>query len=348
MLNKLFFLVVGLFFIGEAMAQNEDLSYIPYRKGDKWGYVNADKQIIIQPKYTETAWFSEGLAAVKIGSKWGYINKEGKLVIPARYTVAKPFRIGYMPGKNNEEGAAVIFAGASLTPDGYEICINSKGVRMPQCPAISENTVEGNENTLSILKKQKTYSLPDNEGLFDEIIDDYSIAGNPETFYIAVKENLYGVFNSKFETIVPFIFDSIAVVRKTQLYLSVIQNGKTGILDAEGKILIEPTAASIIIISNSTGEDFAIVKNDGNAYIATINKSNDKPDFYSNISDDQTGGFILTGLNGDKGYLLSDGTVIKPKYQEIYLLKNGKFLRVVTSTGKWGYISISGEEYYEE
>src|SRR5690606_33929540 len=132
-------------------------------------YATPDKKVVIQPKYAEANWFSEGLASVKVGNKWGYINKSGKLVIPARYTVAKSFRKGYMPDKASAEGIPVIFAGASLTKDGYEICITEKGVRMPQCPAILESSVQQNQKPVAAVQIRKTYSMPNNEGLFDKI-----------------------------------------------------------------------------------------------------------------------------------------------------------------------------------
>ncbi|MBX2888632.1 MAG: WG repeat-containing protein [Ferruginibacter sp.] len=342
---KLLLCITGLFIVSGIIAQDIDFSYIPYRKGDNWGYTTAAKEIIIQPKYAETSWFSEGLAAVKVGSKWGYINKEGKLVIPAKYTVAKPFRIGYIPGKVDGESTPVIFAGASLTTDGYEICINTKGVRMAQCPAIPENLTN---ESFSSFKKQKSYSLPDSEGLFDEIIDDYTIKDNPETFYIAIKQNRYGVFNSKFETIVPFIYDSITLIKKGESYLLVSENHLYGVLGTDGRTLIKPEGISIIITTTPLNGDFAIVKKEANAYITPLNNPESKSIAYAGIDYDEAGGFILTGLNGEKGYLFANNTTIEPKYRDIRMMQGGNYLYVITNTGKAGYINTSGKEYFEE
>ena len=85
-MNKL---ILGCFLLitTGALAQQTDMSLIPFRQGDKWGYATPDLNIVIQPKYKEANWFSEGFASVKIGSKFGYINKAGKLVIPAKFTL---------------------------------------------------------------------------------------------------------------------------------------------------------------------------------------------------------------------------------------------------------------------
>ena len=103
---------------------DEDIFLIPYRKRDKWGYCDKDKNIIIPTIYDEcytflddlavvgvlnekkemhygyinrngeliteliydyTAQFSEGLAGVEIKGKSGYIDKKGRLAIPMEY-----------------------------------------------------------------------------------------------------------------------------------------------------------------------------------------------------------------------------------------------------------------------
>ncbi len=64
---------------------------IPYRKGDKWGYCDSAKKIIIKPQWEDVGFFSEGLAAVRIKGKYGYIDTTGKIVINYRYTSAKEF-----------------------------------------------------------------------------------------------------------------------------------------------------------------------------------------------------------------------------------------------------------------
>ena len=121
MTRKLIVLSFLIFFAGSTFAQSSNL--VPYRQGNKWGFSTTDKKIVIKPKYSDVGWFSQGMASVKIGNKWGYIDESGKLVIPARYTVAKEFRKGYMPDSKKEGGDSIIFAGASLTNDNYEICI---------------------------------------------------------------------------------------------------------------------------------------------------------------------------------------------------------------------------------
>jgi len=67
---------------------------IPYRKGDKWGYCDWNKKIIIPIQYDDAELFSEGLAAVEINDKCGFIDTKGNMVIPAVYELAFDFREG--------------------------------------------------------------------------------------------------------------------------------------------------------------------------------------------------------------------------------------------------------------
>ena len=50
---------------------------IPYRKGDKWGYCDWNKKIVIPVQYDDAWLFSEGLALVKVNGKWGFIDTKG-------------------------------------------------------------------------------------------------------------------------------------------------------------------------------------------------------------------------------------------------------------------------------
>ncbi len=228
-MNRLLTLATALLISAGLSAQTIDMSMIPYRQGAKWGFANPEGKIIISPKYDEVQWFSEGFAAVKSGIKWGYINRSGALVIPARYTVAKSFRKGFVPWTNKEGGDSVLFAGVSVKADGYENCIDTKGKVTVKCPAIAETSVPENNIPVETVTQQKTYSVPNNNGLFDKIVDDYKIAGSDETYYIAVKNNMYGVFNTKFETIVPFEYDEVKINRRaTTPYLSVKKAGESG------------------------------------------------------------------------------------------------------------------------
>ncbi len=64
----------------------DELPYlIPYRKGDKWGFCDKDKNIVIECKYSETYPVRGELLKVKKNGRYGCINRQGKVVIPFIY-----------------------------------------------------------------------------------------------------------------------------------------------------------------------------------------------------------------------------------------------------------------------
>ncbi len=330
------------------MAQQTDQSLVPYRQGDKWGYSSPDRKVIISPKYDEANWFSEGLASVKMGSKYGYINKTGKLVIPAKFTVAKSFRNGYLPNPKKEGGDSVLFAGASLLASGEEICIDTKGVRMRPCPAISENAVLENLVPVKTVVIDKNYSVPNNNGLFDKIVDDYKIEGAVETYYIAVKNNLYGVFNSKFDTIVPFLYNSIKINRKTTTpFLHVNKGGMYGVILLDGKIAIAPEYTNLVTIDGQDKKEYVIIQKGGKTFVKDITNRDIISTGYSDIIYND-GGFIIVSDNNLSGYYFIDNTVIQPRYKEIKRINGTSYLIIKTAAGKVGYINSAGDEYFVE
>ena len=55
---------------------------IPFEQNKKWGYVNENGRVVIEPQFIIAGDFSpEGIAAVVDESGWVYIDKKGKVVI---------------------------------------------------------------------------------------------------------------------------------------------------------------------------------------------------------------------------------------------------------------------------
>ncbi len=337
-------------------SQQIDLSLIPYRQGNLWGYSSPDRTIVIKPAYDEANWFVSGYAVVKKGTKYGYINRAGKLVIPAKFYSAKPFRYGYFDnagkhvegGKTIKNADSVLFAGAAPKADGVEICINTKGQRMSKCPAINENSVQDNTQVVTTTS-EKVYKIVNNAGLYDKLVDDYKVAGDENTYYVGVKNNMYGVINNKFELVLPFEYSSIKVLTIGGVpYLETMKGGKYGLSRGNGSVYAPADYSNIVYVKAKNGNDYLIVTRDGKAMVKDINFNDIVPADYSDITYDPEGGFILTGANNSKGYYLLNSMTIKPRYSDVRMLRGGKFLLVKTASGKTGYMSADGTEYFEE
>ena len=72
---------------------------LKYDKDNKFGFIDTNGNIVIEPQFEDISEFSEGLAAVKLNNNWGYINKSGKIVINCRFENAMDFKEGLAPVK---------------------------------------------------------------------------------------------------------------------------------------------------------------------------------------------------------------------------------------------------------
>ena len=78
---------------------------IPYKEGDKVGFCDRNKKIVIPIKYDWVWSFSEGLACVKLNGKWGFIDGKGEVVIPIKYDEVGVFSEGLaLVGLNGKWG----------------------------------------------------------------------------------------------------------------------------------------------------------------------------------------------------------------------------------------------------
>lgn len=331
-----------------ASAQIPDVSLVPYRQGDKWGYAAPDRSIVISPQFEDAAFFYEGYAAVKKGGKYGYINKTGKLVIPCKFFVAKPFQYGYVEDIKRKKDDTVLFAAASLQANGYEICINTRGDRMPKCPAINENS-EPENNLPANNSKEKTYGLVANGDLYDKILDDYKTAGSEDHFYIATKNGAYGVFNNKFEVVVPFIYSLLTPVNfNGEVYLQMVKDMKIGVLHGNGSPFIEAAYTNIAYWNIRNKLAYFVETRDGKTGMVDTANTQLIPALYTAVDYDKEGGFVLTGEDGMKGFYFFSGVNVPAIYKEVKLMNGGEYLRLTDQAGRKGYINNKGESFFKD
>lgn len=60
----------------------------------RWGYIDKNGEMKIEPQYHDAWNFHEGLAVVRVEWARGYIDREGKYVVEPKYQYAGPFRDG--------------------------------------------------------------------------------------------------------------------------------------------------------------------------------------------------------------------------------------------------------------
>lgn len=89
-------------FGGMLYAFSEGLAAVPVSVGEgnnmetKYGFIDKQGSMVIEPKYDFAAKFTEGLAPVKVDTygKYSYINKQGETVIEDKFNIAHDFSEG--------------------------------------------------------------------------------------------------------------------------------------------------------------------------------------------------------------------------------------------------------------
>ena len=82
--------------IGDFAADDMDIcvnsSYIAYKKGDKWGFVDVEGNIVCEPKFANAKSFANKYAAVcNADGMWGFINSSFEVIIDYEYADAHYF-----------------------------------------------------------------------------------------------------------------------------------------------------------------------------------------------------------------------------------------------------------------
>ncbi|MDE5770525.1 MAG: WG repeat-containing protein, partial [Ruminococcus sp.] len=98
--------------IGNFSCENIDAclnnGWIAYEENGKWGFVNTNGEIVVEPSYQCAKSFSNGMAAVYNGTKWGFINEQNQLVIDYQFINADYFNSGNYCMVSVEEGTSQI------------------------------------------------------------------------------------------------------------------------------------------------------------------------------------------------------------------------------------------------
>jgi hypothetical protein len=233
-------------------------------KTGKWGFVDADAKVVIQPDWDgvvfsnvvyQTVAFNEGLCAVRKDGKWGYIDTGGHLAIPNQFDGAGPFveglarvtlgnQVGYIDKKgqyaiNPQFNEAGDFHGglAAVRADGGWGFIDKTGTYVIK-PHFQAADSDGFSDGLAWALTEGKFGFIDHKGTFAIAPQFESVSTFSEGLASARINNKWGyintagkiVINPQFDGATSF-FGGLAVV---------VVSGKTGTINKEGKYVVNP------------------------------------------------------------------------------------------------------------
>jgi hypothetical protein len=229
-------------FLLQAFASAAQSQLIPYRNGDKWGYCNNQKQILIACKFDSVDFFNDcNLAFVKVKEKYGYIDANGKMVIPPKYDSGTPF----FQGNNNWDCInKVLLKGKPVWIDNHGHKI--KPGELPRIMAICGfRGARGVNQTVFIQNGKKGLQtelytkwgkIPRDSIILPAIYDEL-IFDDEALVYMVMLNGKWGLISSEdLKPILPFEYESIQPVYPNLLFIK--QHGLFGLADKTGSILI--------------------------------------------------------------------------------------------------------------
>ncbi len=233
-MRKVSILLIILFPSTFVFSQTE--IFIPYRKGDVWGFADTNMQMRINPQYTKVDMFHEGLAPVWNGKTCTYIHQDGKQITNEKFDNCFEFRNGFARVDRGNNYAVINRRGEVITPFKY----NAQQPRKPSpgddMPFLMDSLtgivllegfdilIDTNGKELTKLKYRNIFSFGE-QGLAGVWSPDPNNHNN-------------GLINRKGELVVPFVYDNIDYFTDEDL-IYVKNDGKYGYLNPEGKLAID-------------------------------------------------------------------------------------------------------------
>lgn len=236
--------------------------------GVKWGFVDKEGKVKINPQFSNTGYFSNGRCAVaNSDEKWGYIDMDGKLLINYQFEKAKEF----------VDGKAIVVSGGKtgLIDEGGKYQINPQFADMVDDRG--KYLIEQDGKWGWCDKGGKIIINPQFAQAFPFMGNDLSAVQSGKSWgYIDVEGKI--VVNPQFDMALPFN-EKIALV---------VNSKKIGFIDASGKYVINPQFEDI-------SEDFVMYMLNGSSKFESV-----ETDFFNITS-------IVNSVNVNKpeGLLLS-------------------------------------------
>lgn len=309
----------------------DEVALFPVELEDRWGYVNADGRMVIEPRFTSAGEFSQGVAAVRDGSwAWGYISPDGEYVIEPQYSGARPFREGLAAagldgrwGYINTNGTFVInpaFTEASSFSDGRAfirtsdwaweyIDKNGEIVRTDETPSFSEN----------------------DEGMFH---DGLALVSDDGTF---------GYINTSTRVVIPLQYSEARSFSDGRAAIKI--SDRWGFIDKSSNTVIDPRYIS----AGSFNDGLAPVRETGNSwgYIDTSGRIVISEQFEEARSFNERRAAVM--VDGQWSFIDTSGNLIAPAvYDEVRDFDNGlaRVYRYFGEERRMGYIDTAGKDVW--
>lgn len=299
----------------------------------KWGFVDGNGEVVVEPIYDEVKYFDTEICKVKLNGKWGLTGATGRIMIEPKYEEVYKFnkQSGLLGVKLDGKWGLIDRAGVLVIQPAFEaVKVTSFGTFSPGLVLVKLNgkwgLIDGTDRVVVEPQYDEIYGL-DKPGL------------------LRVKLNgKWGFIDVTGKVVVEAQYDEVRGVDKESGLLPVKLNGKWGWVDSStGKLKIEPTFEAI----SSFGMAFpslAMVKLDDKwGWVDRTGKFVIEPTYEKVKYFNKGTGELFVMLKSKWGMINRSGEmVIEPLYEDVQPLSGSKGLAIFKLNSKWGFIDQLG------
>lgn len=203
----------------------EGMSMFVDAKTGKFGYLNKEGQVVINPQFKQGTNFHDGMASVcNEEGKWGFVNKEGTIVINHQFDDTNPFVNNLAAVMTDKKWGVIDKDGKYKINPTYDYCI-----------------VDG--KNVFIMQDGK-YGWCDNEGkiLINPQFEDAYPFGSSKVAVVK-SGNKYGFIDKDGKIVVNPQYDEASAFLGD---LCIVKMGsKMGLADHDGKLVVNPQYSTI-------------------------------------------------------------------------------------------------------
>ena len=296
---------------------SEGYAAIAYGKDEiskKWGFINSEGKLVIQPKYSYVGFFSGGLAPAELNNQYGYIDKTGAVKIPFTYRWAGSFQDGLAKVGNGDKIGFINHSGEAVIPLKYD-----------------EANEYFNEGMVGVRKDGK-WGFIDIEGKVVVPIKYDYVTSFYDGLARVILNKKYGFINKSGEEVIPLKYDGSSNFSENLAQVKL--NNKYGFIDKSGNEVIP-------IKYDDTGFSFenGSVEIEENKMEGLIDrKGNLLTPVKYDIIDRFSEGLAQFWLGDKKGFIDHQGQEVIPAKYEIAGKFSEGLIRVYLKD-KWGYIN---------
>lgn len=317
--------------------EEKPVELYPVVQDGKWGYMNREGKIAIQPQF-EAAWdFTEGLARVQVGGLRGFIDPAGKMAIEPKYFIAWEF----------SEGLAAV-----MVPTGWfdksvnkgywtyidktgKVAVEPKGREL----SLAESFHEGEACVGFIFNVHMRYSHMNTKGEIRPFTNKPAGRFSEGLAAFASAQGKYGYIDHTAKEVISYQYDAagpfcggLARVQTNKKWVFIDKTGK----QAFGGEFDQAHDFSEDLAAVRVGPKWGCIDGTGKTVIEP------QFDFIAPFSE----GLARVVVGGKVGFIGKAGKiVIEPKYDIGWSFSNG--LARVEVGGKQGYIDHSGRYVWE-